>query len=179
MNVMKSIFSGVMALLLLAACTTNPANLKPVTAETSLNLKTPFEFTVDRSSMVCKYLYKYVLAPGSFVSKFQDETGIYYVGQTRSLREQQLVASCSDGTLFTGAYDAGVFVPHDQQKPAKVFVFLKTRAGSPQPAAPAETYDPKLRAYQAVAAIAAAMEDGNLWFPPQPAEPSLRKALAP
>jgi hypothetical protein len=178
MKIAKKITLTFVTACLAASCTTNPVNLKPITSESSLSLKSPFEFTVDRSSVACKYLYKYVLSTGDYVSKFQDQEGIYYVGQIRNVREQQLVASCSNGTLGSFDADGGFFLPNDKQKPAKIFYFLKSRATIPsEQAASQALLDPKQRAYSAVALVAIAMEEGNIWFPPQPTEPSLRKAL--
>ncbi len=163
----------------LAACTTNPVKLQPVTENNKLTIANPFEFDVDRSSLACKYLYKYSLAAGEYTAKFQDQEGVYFVGQFRNVREQQLVASCGTGVLPAIEWEGGFYVPNEKSKPAKIFYFLKTRQAANQNTISASNafIDNKQRLYQAVADIAAAMEEGNLWFPPQPSEPSLRKVI--
>jgi hypothetical protein len=163
---------------LLTACTTNPLKLQPVTINDKLTIASPFEFTVDRSSIACKYLYKYVLAAGDYSAKFQDQEGVYFVGQFRNVREQALVASCGNGVLISVEWEGGFYLPNDKTKAAKIFYLLKTRQASNQNSSNSQLLgDVRQQLYRAIADVAAASEEGNLWFPPQPTEPSLRNAI--
>lgn len=162
----------------------NPAKLEVAKEPAKAILATSFEVSVDRSSIACKYLYKYVLERGEYVANFRDAEGQYFTGTKLNLKEEQVIASCSGGVLHTGFANGGFYLPNDKTKPAKLFYLLKSMVSPPPTKDQIEiekwrrTYNVHTRVGAALSDLFYEVEKENLWFPPnQPAEPSLRRMI--
>jgi len=115
---------------LLSACASIDTNTlaRPVT-ETSITLSETFVYTREHSGLANRNFRTISLAPGRYVSTFEDADGTYYRSQGNEIverRDRHDFGSKDPSATFMYLHDGGIYLPKDSTQPARVFLIAGT-----------------------------------------------------
>lgn len=114
----------------LAGCGTSPKNFKPPQEITVIELQ---EMLALPSSRGLSGKAESYLEPGRYVAKYDDGKGVYHEGPQSCYRVKLVDAGWSNPKEWEGQFlqmvDCGIYVPHDPEAKARVYVVFGTDRG--------------------------------------------------
>jgi len=111
------------------ATTYDPKALTPVAASSSLTLRDPFRYEWELGG-ICTMRVQFTLAPGTYVSQVQNESGIFFRGPVKALESNMVYSTCNGAAVGRGLkIDADIFVPKSAQEPPRIF-FHQPQSGA-------------------------------------------------
>lgn len=108
----------------LSGCATayDPKTLTAVPTSSSLALHDAFRYEWELGG-ICTMRVQFTLAPGTYVSKVQNDSGVFFRGPDRALESNMVYSTCNGATVGRGLkIDADIFVPKNAQEPPRIFI---------------------------------------------------------
>ena len=116
---MKRALATLFLSVLISACAgVSPTSLKPVLDDRSLELKT---VQYDEYYKISGNRFRYTIAAGRYVARFQDASGLYFEGPGECFA----IAVQSDGKVpyLPQNYRCGIFVPYNSAAEPKLYFY--------------------------------------------------------
>ncbi len=103
------------------AASYDPKSLTPVATSSSLTLNEAFRYEWELGG-ICTMRVQFTLAPGTYLSQVQNESGTFFRGPLKALESNMVYSTCNAAQVGKGLkIDADIFIPKSAQELPRIF----------------------------------------------------------